>query len=143
MEPLTTPEAAELAFYQAFASTDLTAMARVWDDAEVHCVHPGGDLLTGAAAVLGSWREIFAGALAPTVQHRLLHQSGTGDLSIHIVEERIGPGGADEARLTRVLATNVYRRTPAGWRMVLHHATLPLVGEERPQSPPEDPGRLH
>lgn len=140
------PEAAEEAFYRAFAATDLTAMAHVWDSAgDARCIHPGGDLLSGVAAVLESWREIFSGAAAPRVQHRLLHRASAGDLSIHLVEEGIGPGGAGDGDLTRVLATNVYRRTSDGWRMVLHHATLPLV-ERRPEGAAQGTakgGRLH
>jgi ketosteroid isomerase-like protein len=141
-----TPEAAEDAFYRAFAATDLTAMAGVWNNGDdARCIHPGGDLLSGAAAVLGSWREIFAGASAPRVQARLLHRSGTGDLRIHLVEEGIGPREAGDGGLTRILATNVYRRTENGWRMVLHHATLPLM-ERTPggsgKGAPEG-GRLH
>lgn len=139
-------EAVEDAFYHAFAGTDLSGMARVWiGGAEARCIHPGGDLLTGATAVLDSWRQIFSGAAAPTVRHRLLHRSAAADLGIHLVEERIGPSGASDERLTRVLATNVYRRTPDGWRMVLHHATLPLVEESRERGRPQapDPGRLH
>jgi hypothetical protein len=50
-----------------------------------------------------------------------------------LVEERIGPAAADTSGLTRVLATNVYAHTGDGWRMVLHHATLPLV-EDREQA---------
>jgi ketosteroid isomerase-like protein len=123
-----TAEAAEGAFYRAFAATDLAAMARVWSNCDdARCIHPGGDVLAGAAAVLESWREIFAGAVAPRVRHRLLHRYGAGDLSIHLVEEGIGPPDAGDGGLTRVLATNVYRRSADGWRMVLHHATLPLV----------------
>jgi ketosteroid isomerase-like protein len=138
-----TPEAVEDAFYRAFASTDLGAMARVWDPDDARCIHPGGDLLIGTAAVLESWRRIFAGAAAPTVRHRLLHQAGADALSIRLVEERIGPSGADDAGLTRLLSTNVYRRTATGWRMVLHHATLPLV-EQLPDAPARGaPDRLH
>jgi ketosteroid isomerase-like protein len=142
---LSTPDDAEAAFYSAFAGTDLGAMAQVWHTGdEARCIHPGGDLLIGTGAVLASWRQIFAGAAAPTVRHRVLHRAGTGDLRVHLVEERIGPQDADSDDLTRVLATNVYRRTNDGWRMVLHHATLPLV--EPPQDPAEPTsagGRLH
>ena len=28
---------------------------------------------------------------------------------------------------TRVIATNIYQNTPNGWRMLAHHASLPLV----------------
>lgn len=147
--PFSTADAAENAFYRAFAGTDLTAMARVWHDGdEARCIHPGGGLLSGAGAVLDSWRQIFAGAAAPTVRHRLLHRAGAGGLSIHLVEEQIGPGDDPERGLTRILATNVYRQTTDGWRMVLHHATLPLVEsqEESPAPPgwaPTSGNRLH
>lgn len=123
-----TAAAVEAAFYGAFADTDLTAMANVWHDGdEARCIHPGGDLLSGSGAVLDSWRQIFAGAAAPRVHHRLLHRTDAGALSIHLVEELIGSGDDPERHLTRILATNVYRQTADGWRMVLHHATLPLV----------------
>jgi hypothetical protein len=142
----TSADAVEAAFYSAFAATDLAGMARVWSSgSEVRCIHPGGDLLTGTTAVLESWRQILSGAAAPTVRHRLLHRTAAADLSIHLVEERIGPGGAADGQLTRVLATNVYRDTPEGWRMLLHHATLPLVEESRKrgQAQAPDAARLH
>jgi len=130
--PLESPEATETAFYRAFAATDLAAMARLWlSGEEARCIHPGGDLLAGATAVLESWRQIFAGAAAPTVRHRLLHSTAAAHLSIHLVEERIGRANADVEGLTRVIATNVYRETANGWRMVLHHATLPLEEERK------------
>jgi hypothetical protein len=140
-----TPEAAEAAFYMAFANTDLAAMARVWhaSPADIRCVHPGGDLLAGGA-VLESWRSIFSGTQAPSVQYRLLHQTRAGDISIHLVEERVGPAGSAEDALTRILATNVYRRTAQGWGMTLHHATLPLVKPKAKEHGPMDIGdRLH
>jgi len=130
--PPESPEATETAFYRAFAAMDLAAMARLWLSGEdARCIHPGGDLLAGATAVLESWRQIFSGAAAPTVQHRVLHRTNAPGLSIHLVEERIGPSGAEAERLTRVIATNVYRETPGGWRIALHHATLPLVEERK------------
>jgi hypothetical protein len=40
-----------------------------------------------------------------------------------------------------VLATNVYRREGEGWRLQLHHASLPMV---RPQEGAQKPERqLH
>ena len=121
------PDAAETAFYAAFAATDLGLMASVWlraDDAR--CVHPGGDLLQGYAAIMQSWHSILSAVEAPAIRFRLIDRLQSDGLCVHMVEERIGPNGED-ADLTRVLATNVYRRTDRGWRMALHHATLPLV----------------
>jgi ketosteroid isomerase-like protein len=142
-----TPDAVEQAFYSAFAATDLGAMARVWavELEDIRCIHPGSDLLTGAD-VLQSWRQIFAGTHAPTVRHRVLDRSPSTELSVHLVEERIGPSDASASGLTRVLATNVYRLTDSGWRMILHHATLPLVENEsgpRDAAPASGGRQLH
>jgi hypothetical protein len=125
---LSSPDAVEHAFYRAFETIDLALMAALWlDDDSVRCVHPGGDLLSGRDAVLDSWRGILAGAERPMVRYRVLHRRQHGELAVHLVEERIGPAGADpRTGLNRLLATNIYQRTGQGWRMVLHHGSLPL-----------------
>jgi hypothetical protein len=138
-----TADEAETAFYNAFRRTDLGVMGSVWLPGEqARCVHPGGDLLQGYGAVLASWRSIFAGAQMPTVRVRVLDRFDAGALSIHLVEERIGPAGQDED-LTRVLATNTYLQTTDGWRLLLHHATLPLLDADSPPRPPAADQRVH
>ena len=137
--PFVTPHAVEAAFYRAFQELDLELMDRVWgDDPQSVCVHPGGDLLRGKPAVLQSWSEIFASARRPTLVHRTLQTLEDGPLAIHLVEEMIRPGGEAGAKATRVLATNVYRREADGWRMLTHHASLPVV-----TSRPKSPEKLH
>jgi ketosteroid isomerase-like protein len=135
-----TPTAAEAAFYGAFAATDATGMERVWgQDGPILCVHPGGALLAGRKAVLQSWIEIFAGAQSPGVEYRLLESFSDGGLAIHLVEERIRPSTSSRGEPTRVLATNTYRRADDGWRIVAHHASLPLMpprGTGTPQAGP-------
>ena len=139
------PDDVERAFYQAFAATDLALMTTLWlNNDEVACVHPGGDLLTGRNAVIGSWRSILVGAEQPTVLYRVLHRQHLGDLALHLVEERIGPAGADPRRgLNRLLATNVYRRTANGWRMTLHHGSLPLTERADDAAAAGNTNRLH
>jgi len=137
------PDDAERAFYRAFATVDLAAMAAVWLHAEqARCVHPGGDLLQGYAAVMRSWGSIFGHADRPRVQYQVVDRLGADGLSIHIVEEHIGPAGAD-TDLTRVLATNTYLRTEHGWQMVMHHATLPLIESPPGQGPGDVRKQLH
>ena len=46
----------------------------------------------------------------------------TDDLAIHLVNENIEVVDGGGRRFV-VLATNAYRRTDAGWRIVLHHAS--------------------
>lgn len=122
------PEAAEAAFYGAFAATDPAAMARVWQEGETTaCVHPGGALLVGKAAVMQSWMEILTGTAPPRIEYRLINRIQAADLQVHLVEERIQAGGDPAAAPSRVIATNIYARGPEGWYLSVHHASLPLM----------------
>jgi ketosteroid isomerase-like protein len=136
-----TPEEAEAAFYEAFRSIDLERMAAVWSDGDkVLCIHPGSGLLRGRQAVMQSWMEIFSGSEPPIVEFRVVDEFTTGDLAVRLVEERIRPRGKPASAANRVLATNVYLREGGSWRLVDHHASLPLVNREEPGG---DDRRLH
>jgi len=123
-----TAEAAEAAFYAAFQALDETAMDQVWAaSSDVFCIHPGGPLLSGRDVVMTSWREIFSSADPPRLEYRLVQGSEHGDVAVHLVEERIRPGQSETSEAAVVFSTNVYHRTPAGWRLLSHHASVPLV----------------
>lgn len=123
----TRPELVEEAFYDAFRTLDIDRMQSVWAPLEgSFCIHPGGAALRGIDEVLQGWREIFASAKPPRISHRLVETHGSAGLEVHLVEERIQPGG-DPGKASLVMATNVYRRDHDGWRMVAHHASLPIV----------------
>lgn len=140
-KPFDTPEAAEAAFYAAFSTLDVALMSTVWADGEgVLCIHPGGGLLQGKHAVIQSWTEIFSGGEPPRIEHRYIDGYGVEGLEVRVVEERIRPRGRPPGAANRVLATNVYRNTGGSWRMVEHHASLPLVDEEDES---RDEKRLH
>ena len=119
-----TPADAEAAFYTAFARADLDAMMTVWADEDdaIVCVHPRGPLLSGREAVRQSWRAIFA--RSPGMKFTIAQQLQATDsqIAVHIVHEHIKLPGDDKRQHT-VIATNAYRRTATGWRMVLHHAS--------------------
>ena len=126
------PEAAEAAFYRALHKNDLALMMAVWDDDEnISCVHPGGQRLDGRAAVRQSWEHIFAHS--PGMEFRLSDESRYDDqnLTVHVVHEHIRLG-KDSHHQPPVIATNVYRLTRNGWRMVMHHASPTRAGK-----PPE------
>ncbi len=117
-----TPQEAETAFYAAFMKHDVNAMMAVWAGNEkIICIHPLGSVLTGREAVRDSWVALFRNA--PDMQFIINERSRVqdGELAIHIVEEHIRV--KNEAAGAPVYATNVYRLTETGWRMVLHHAT--------------------
>jgi ketosteroid isomerase-like protein len=125
--PADSSEATESAFYAAFAKCDIAAMQQLWVQAEnTVCVHPGGPLLRGNTEILQSWSEILSNSSKPDIRYREIQRLASGDLAIHTVEELIRPAESEESP-TRVIATNVYINTPEGWRILAHHASLPLV----------------
>jgi len=129
-----TPEAAESAFYNAFAHADLPVMMSVWaaDDA-IACIHPLGTRVTGVAAVRRSWETIFRNDRKLHFRIADVQTMIQPELAIRIVHEYIRfPGDGDFQ--PPVIATNVYRLIDGSWRMVLHHAspTPKLQPSKRP-----------
>jgi len=111
--------AANLAFYKAFATRDLDAMAAVWASTlPVLCTHPGWMVLHGREAVLQSWRDILANEDSPTVACNAEEAVLYGHLAIVSCEEEL-----PEAVL---VATNVFAREAGEWRLV-HHQAGPLA----------------
>ena len=138
-----TAQDAQNAFYEALERNDLDLMMAVWaEDEEIVCVHPAGARIAGQEPVRESWRRIFASGQRLRVkiaQHVTL--SGMM-VEVHSVHEVISVVGEEAARPPMV-ATNVYLRTAAGWRMVVHHAS-PAPGTTPAEEVPADlPKLLH
>lgn len=126
---------AQAAFYRAFSEADLEAMAAVWaDDRPVACVHPSGPRHEGLPAVLASWKRIFSGASGTSIRVLERERSASSNLAVSWVVEEIGVDNPGVNR-AEVLATNVYARTPNGWRMVLHHASMAPGPSPTPRTP--------
>ncbi|NKC11548.1 MAG: DUF4440 domain-containing protein [Gammaproteobacteria bacterium] len=139
---LTDPLAAETAFYAAFEQRDVRAMMAVWDvaDDNIVCVHPMGPTLKGVAAITKSWRLVFANDEAMRFTPHIIHRYEHDGLSVHHLYEQIR-FGKGFARASLVIATNTYRKTAAGWRMVMHHGSP----GRRPVAPtrPPPPQAVH
>lgn len=135
-----TPEAAEAAFYDAFARADLQAMMNVWaDDESIVCIHPMGPRLVGRQAVENSWRGILAGGPSMRFHITGLHVSRHALVAVHCVQENISHG-AQFSQHAVLVATNLYQLTGHGWRLFLHHASPELA---RPSRATEPPIRVH
>lgn len=127
--PLSSAEAAEAAFYEALQAGDAEAVMRVWiDDEEPVCVHPGGPRLVGAPAIRSSYEQLLGGGALPIAPECVLRTVAMG-CAVHNVVERVRLPAGSAAAFACVLATNVYMRTPQGWRLVLHHASPGTVDE--------------
>lgn len=114
---------AERAFYAAFQHADLGEMMNVWsEDDTIICIHPMGPRLDGREAVTQSWRQIFAGSSPMRFELTEVSCILDGELAVHCVYENIDHG-AQLGQRSQVLATNVYKSTERGWRLLLHHAS--------------------
>lgn len=124
---------AEAAFYDAFQRGDLEAMMGVWAEGDdVVCIHPGGQRITGIAAVRESWRQILGASAGIAFHLSHQHYQASDRVAVHCLHENIAVPGEPGRHV--VLATNVYRWIGTGWRMVVHHASPILAGPE-PQAP--------
>ena len=138
-----TPEDVSRAFYEAFEQADIASMMRVWsDDDEIFCIHPGGPRNIGPTAVRGAWEEIFNG---PTKLKFQLEQPlffVGASMAVQSVLEYLQVN--DEPKLRGpAIATNIYARTVAGWRMIAHHAAPAPAVTAVPPAAKARTGTLH
>ena len=103
--------AANEEFYRAFAARDLAAMDALWaEETPVACIHPGWDPLVGRDMVIESWAAILGGPGAPQIRCEAPRAFVLGPSAFVICREVLEQG--------RLIATNVFAREEAGWRMV-------------------------
>ncbi|MFG3499212.1 nuclear transport factor 2 family protein [Streptomyces sp. NPDC047928] len=131
-------ELANTAFYEAMERGDFEAISELWLDeshSDISCVHPGWPVLSGRGEVLRSYALIMANT--DYIQFFLtdVKVSVAGDTALVTCTENILSGGPaeDGAELgplvgQLVVATNVFRRTPDGWRVWSHHGS-PVLAE--------------
>jgi ketosteroid isomerase-like protein len=109
------------AFYKAFEALDLEAMDNVWAVRDcTACVHPGQEIIVGWPAVRDSLGAIFAGTGKIRFRLTNVRIELKGAVAWAFVLENIHHG--DDV-LVAVQATNLFERTPDGWRLILHHAS--------------------
>ena len=138
-----TAQDAENAFYDSLERGDLDLMMAVWaEDEEIVCVHPAGGRIAGQEQVRDSWRRMFASGqrLQIKIAQRVTLSGMMVEVrSVHEVITIVG----DEAARPPMVATNVYVRTAAGWRMVAHHASPAPEQAADEETTPEPPKLLH
>ncbi len=113
----------ESAFYDAISRADLDALMALWaEDEEIVCIHPGGPRLIGHAAIRTSWEAIFERG-SVHIRPAQLHASHNMLTAVHNIIENVQQH-KDVAPDVHILATNVYVKTPRGWRITAHHASV-------------------
>lgn len=113
----------ESSFYEAMQTGNLDKLMACWsDEDDIVCVHPGGPRLIGSAAIRAAFERLFAnGTINAKPEQVCKVESLTS--AMHNVVERIAILTNEGAQEALVVTTNVYQRTPQGWRMVAHHAS--------------------
>jgi hypothetical protein len=140
VEVLESLEAANLALYSAVEQADFDAMSQLWVDGPAGdsavCVHPGWPAVVGRGQVLRAWALIMANTTYIQFFLTDVHSWVVDDVGVVSCQENIltgleeGPvGGVAGLPGGRVVATNVFRRTPQGWRAWLHHASPVLAAD--------------
>jgi ketosteroid isomerase-like protein len=113
----------EAVFYDALKKADIELLMSCWaDEEEVICVHPGGPRLVGVMSIRAAFELLFSqGPLA--VRPERVHRIDALASAVHSVLECISLMTEEGPREAWIVATNVYHKTPHGWRMVAHHAS--------------------
>lgn len=117
------PDDIEQSFYEALHNADIEQLMACWaEEDDIVCVHPGGPRLIGQGAIRATFEGMFTNGSVQAHPERVRKIVSLASAVHHLVErvEVITPQGAKQAF---VLATNVYHKTPQGWRMVAHHAS--------------------
>jgi ketosteroid isomerase-like protein len=122
-------------FYAAIEAGDVERIQRLWDDSDdVVCVHPGWPAVRGRSRVLRSWAVIMANTAYIQFFLTEAEIAVTGDIARvsceHSLLTRISDADAGLGETARVVATNVYRRQPDGWRLWSHHGSPVLAADE-------------
>jgi ketosteroid isomerase-like protein len=110
-------------FYEALQNADIDMLMGCWaEEDDIVCIHPGGPRLIGPGAIRATFEAMFANGSVQARPERIHKIESLASAVHHLVErvEVITPQGPQPAF---VLATNVYHKTPQGWRMVAHHAS--------------------
>ena len=118
-----TPDEVENAFYEALHNAEIEQLMACWaEEDEIVCVQPGGARLIGSGAIRAAFEALFEQGNVqawPQQVHRIEALAS----AVHHLVERVAVQTPQGERTAWVTVTNVYHKTPLGWRMVAHHAS--------------------
>ena len=118
-----TADDVEAAFYEALHTADLPKLMACWaEEEDIVCVHPGGPRMIGAGAIRSAFEAMFANGNIQAFPERIHKIESLASAVHHLIErvEVMTPQGPQQAW---VIVTNVFHKTPQGWRMVAHHTS--------------------
>ena len=135
------PDDVEHSFYEALHKGDLAQLMNCWaEEEEIVCVHPGGQRLIGSGAIRSAFEALFANGSVQATPERVQKVVALAS-AVHHMVQRILVLTPQGEQIAWVTVTNVYHKTPQGWRMVAHHAS-PGAAQDSPELPGR-PAVLH
>lgn len=115
-------------FYRAFESLDISRMEETWaKDRPTTCIHPGWGLRSGWPAVRDSWVLIFNHTAGIRFEVTDVDTVIAGEWARVTCREHISTTVDGEAQTILVLATNLFWKDAAGWKLFHHHGS-PMFG---------------
>ncbi len=119
----------EAAFYEALREGNLDhVMACFSPEAHIFCVHGDGMRVIGRACVQDLFEAILNGGPLRITTERL-HVLEMPDSAVHSLIERVELLSSDGPTVGFLRVTNLYQKTPMGWYLVGHHASLGTTRE--------------
>ena len=111
-------------FYEAFGALDIDGMDAICENSpRALCVHPGWQPLVGWDQIRVSWQGIFQGATLMHFNIQYVNVAAESDCGWVTCVEHITSVLQGRANNFGVLATNIFVRSPQGWRLIAHHAS--------------------
>ena len=124
---------ANRSFYESLENFDIVAMKSLWyHGGGVRCVHPGWEAIDGYEAIIESWQQVFKNTGWMRVIPTDVSTLRIGDMGLVYCAENITAKNDEGVGVAVTMATNVFRHTDMGWRMILHHASPAPVEVTQP-----------
>jgi ketosteroid isomerase-like protein len=119
-----TADEIEAQFYEALQQANIEKLMACWaDEDDIVCVNAGGPRLVGGVMIRAAFEILFAGGSISARQEQIKKVESLTS-AMHNLVERVVLMTTEGQQETFAIATNVYQRTPQGWRMVAHHASI-------------------
>ena len=111
-------------FYDAFNKNDIELMSSIWlNDPTSQCIHPGWDVLNGFKAIIVSWQKIFLAGQDLEIKLSRVEVMASEDLSWITCQENLFSISSSGVQLSKVHATNLFKKVRGELKMILHHAS--------------------
>lgn len=125
------PDEVEQLFYEALNNADIDQLMACWaEEDDIVCILPRGERLIGSGNIRRAF-EVLWSRLRIQVQTQRVHKVEALASVVHHLTEQVRALTPQGEQVTWITATNVYHRTPQGWRLVAHHAS-PASAQDLP-----------